>query len=86
MTDGDSTLSKSRREERREQHDGGFQHPFVGGVFAAKLKSRPRVPCLLFSPLLFSCALLLQVGVEDITDIIETFEDYVQSVDMTTSE
>lgn len=27
-----------------------------------------------------------QVGVEDITDVIEAFEDYVQSVDMTTSE
>lgn len=25
-----------------------------------------------------------QVGVEDITDVIEAFEDYVQSVDMTT--
>ncbi|CAN0438917.1 unnamed protein product, partial [Scytosiphon promiscuus] len=25
-----------------------------------------------------------KVGVEDITDVIEAFEDYVQSVDMTT--
>lgn len=29
---------------------------------------------------------MYQVGVEDITDVIEAFEDYVQSVDMTTSE
>ena len=40
-----------------------------------------------FCRLFVSCAVsppLLQVGVEDITDVIEKFEDEVQSVDMTT--